>query len=304
MIEYISNSQRTNSLAEREDFFKQLRLPDNIPHVLLQTCDRIELYRGEGNVPPNVANHLFRVVSGLESSLIGEGAIQGQVKKAYQEASQKSSLSSGLHKLFQTALSVGKRVRTESNISQGAISHSQAVIECLIQEGIPLKNALITLIGVNKLNEDVIKFLHAKGAYSIFLGNRNFDKAAELASRYDCNAAFRLDNIRQFIDFSDVLITATSAPHLIVKPEHIHPEKKLLILDLAFPRDVDERIGQLPQVTLYNLEDIKRRVSQNIDARKNELAFAEKIIAEEVDKFCQKVNLKTDGFHQHFIHLL
>jgi len=292
MVEFIYSSQSTSSLTEREQYFKKLNLPENEPHVLLQTCDRIELYWGEGEIPADVAHHLFEVVSGLDSSLIGEGAIQGQVKNAYLEASQKFALSSSLHKLFQTALSVGKRVRTESSISQGAISHSQAVIECLIQEGIPLKNALITIIGVNKINEDVIKFLHAKGAYSIFLGNRNFEKAAELASIYDCNA-FRLDNIKQFIEFTDVLISATSAPHTIVKPEHIPANKKILIFDLAFPRDVDESIGQLPNVTLYNLEDIKKRVEQNLCARKNEIVFAENIIAEEVGKFCKKVNLKV-----------
>jgi len=290
MVQYISNSQKTSTLAERESFLKNLSLPKNTPHVLLQTCDRIELYWGEGEVPVEVMDHLFRVVSGLESSLIGEGAIQGQVKNAYQEASQKFALPSSLHRLFQTALSVGKRVRTESAISQGAISHSQAVIECLLQEGITLKNALITLIGVNKLNEDVIKFLHAKGAYSIFLGNRNFENAAELALRCDCKA-FRLDNMKEFIDYTDVLITATSAPHLIVKPEHIAEGKKLLILDLAFPRDVDERIGLLPNVTLYNLEDIKKRVHQNLDARMKEVVVAEGIIEEEVGKFGKKMNL-------------
>jgi len=296
MVHYISNSQKTSTLAERESFLKNLSLPENTPHVLLQTCDRIELYWGEGEVPVEVMDHLFRVASGLESSLVGEGAIQGQVKNAYQEASQKFALSSSLHKLFQTALSVGKRVRTESAISQGAISHSQAVIECLIQEGITLKNALITLIGVNKLNEDVIKFLHAKGAYSIFLGNRNFENAAELALKCDCKA-FRLDNIKEFIDYTDVLITATSAPHLIVKPEHIAEGKKLLILDLAFPRDVDESIGLLPNVTLYNLEDIKKRVHQNLDARMKEVVVAEGIIEEEVGKFGKRLNLGIYKFH-------
>jgi len=296
MVQYISNSQKTSTLAERESFLKNLSLPENTPHVLLQTCDRIELYWGEGEVPFEVMDHLFRVVSGLESSLVGEGAIQGQVKNAYQEACQKFALPSSLHRLFQTALSVGKRVRTESAISQGAISHSQAVIECLLQEGITLNNALITLIGVNKLNEDVIKFLQAKGAYSIFLGNRNFENAAELAARCDCKA-FRLDNMKEFIDYTDVLVTATSAPHLIVKPEHIAGGKKLLILDLAFPRDVDESIGLLPNVTLYNLEDIKKRVHQNLDARMKEVGVAEGIIEEEVWKFGNRLNLGIYKFH-------
>lgn len=296
MVKYISSSQKTSSLAEREHFIKTLQLPENTPHVLLQTCDRVELYWGEGSVPAPIAHHLFSVVSGLESSLIGEGAIQGQVKNCYIDSSERFALSSSLHRLFQTALSVGKRVRTDSAISQGAISHSQAVIECLVQEKIPLKNALITLLGVNKLNEDIIKFLHSKGAFSIFLGNRYFERAQVLADKYSCKA-FQLDQMQPFLDYTDVLITATSAPHLIVKPEHISPNQKILILDLAFPRDVDERIGLLPNVTLYNLEDIKQRVNQNKEARVKEMEVALQIIDEEVEKFCTKTNrLQTTSF--------
>lgn len=287
MIKYISSSQKSSSLAEREQFLKNLRLPENKPYILLQTCDRTELYWGDGNVPENVAHHLFSVVSGLESSLIGECAIQGQVKTCYRMASEKFALSAGLHKLFQTALSVGKRVRTESAISRGAISHSQAVIECLVQEKVPLKSALITLLGVNKLNEDIIRFLRSKGAFSIFLGNRYLEKAKALATKYSCEA-FPLDNMKPFLGMTDVLITATSAPHIIVKPEHIPIGKELLILDLAFPRDVDGRIGDFPNVKLYNLEDIKCRIDQNRDARNCELTLALQIIDEEVGKFCHR----------------
>jgi glutamyl-tRNA reductase len=286
MVHYISKSQTNSSLADREKFFNELRLPENTPHVLLQTCDRIELYWGEGAVPEHIAHHLFSVVSGLDSSLVGECAIQGQVKNCYQQAAAKYKLSGSLHKLFQTALSVGKRVRTESAISQGAISHSQAVIECLIQEQIPLKNALITMLGINKLNEDIIKFLQAKGAMSIFLGNRYFEKAQDMAARYDCRA-FRFDEMKSFMEYTDVLITATSAPHAIVRPEHISSNQKILILDLAFPRDVDERVAEMPNVTLYNLEDIKRRVDQNLASRQQKMKLAFEIIDDEVAKFTQ-----------------
>ena len=286
MVQYKSISQRNSSLAEREKYFNELRLPENTPHVLLQTCDRIELYWGEGAVPEHIAHHLFSVVSGLDSSLVGECAIQGQVKNCYQQAAAKHKLSGSLHKLFQTALSVGKRVRTESAISQGAISHSQAVIECLIQEQIPLKNALITMLGINKLNEDIIKFLQAKGAMSIFLGNRYFEKAQDMAARYDCRA-FRFDEMKSFMEYTDVLITATSAPHAIVRPEHISSNQKILILDLAFPRDVDERVAEMPNVTLYNLEDIKRRVDQNLASRQQKMKLALEIIDDEVAKFTQ-----------------
>lgn len=292
MVHYISKSQTNSSLADRERFFNELRLPENTPHVLLQTCDRIELYWGDGAVSEQIAHHLFSVVSGLDSSLVGECAIQGQVKNCYQDAAAKHKLSGSLHKLFQTALSVGKRVRTESAISQGAISHSQAVIECLIQEQIPLKNALITMLGINKLNEDIIKFLQAKGAMSIFLGNRYFEKAEDMAAKYECKA-FRFDEMKSFMEYTDVLIAATSAPHAIVRPEHISSNQKILILDLAFPRDVDERVGEMPNVTLYNLEDIKQRVDQNLASRQQKMKLALEIIDEEVAKFTQNRKLSV-----------
>jgi len=293
MVQYISKSQSNSTLVEREAFLKNLQLPHNTPHVLLQTCDRIELYWGSGIIPAHVAHHLFSVVSGLDSSLVGECAIQGQVKQAYQQAAANYKLSASLHKLFQTALSVGKRVRSESAISQGAISHSQAVIECLLQEQIPLKNALITMLGINKLNEDIIKFLQAKGAMSIFLGNRYFEKAQLMATKYDCRA-FRFDQMQSFMEYTDVLITATSAPHTIVRPEHISSKQKILILDLAFPRDVDPQVALLPNVTLYNLDDIKQRINQNLDTRHQRKLHAEQIIEQEVAKFCSEILVRVE----------
>jgi len=152
------------------------------------------------------------------------------------------------------------------------------------------------MLGINKLNEDIIKFLQAKGAMSIFLGNRYFQKAQDVAEKYHCKA-FRFDEMKPFLEFTDVLISATSAPHLIVKPEHISTKQKILILDLAFPRDVDERIGDMPNVTLYNLEDIKLRVNQNKEARQNKVELALQIIDEEVEKFCEKTNKLSNQIH-------
>ena len=288
MVQYKSVNFKQFTLSEREAFLQSLLADDAEPHVQLRTCKRVERYSGSNEVSAEVARYLFRLVSGLESTFIGETAIQGQVKKAYQEAAIRFQLSGSLHKLFQTALHVGKRVRTESGISHGAMSHSQATIEILQKENIDLSTSLITIIGANKLNEDIIRFLQSKGAYSLFLSNRSYDKAEELATRYDCSS-FRLDDKREFISFSDVLISATSAPHLIVKPEHITPGKKLLIIDLAFPRDVDESIGLMHDVTLYNLENIKGQVNENVEARNREVEVAMRIIDEEVVKFCNRI---------------
>lgn len=118
MIQYISTNHLNTSLDERENYFKRLcRNTNGSPSVFLQTCNRVELYYGDGEVPDEVARHLFRVVCGLESAIVGERAVQGQVKEAYQKALNNGmKLSAGLHKLFECALQIGKRVRTETQI--------------------------------------------------------------------------------------------------------------------------------------------------------------------------------------------
>ncbi len=129
MISYKSINRQNYSLEEREAYSRTLL--QQAGTVLLQTCNRIELYYGEGDVPDDVARHLFRVTSGLESALVGERAVQGQVKNSYMQAISQYRLPTAMHKLFTSALQVGKRVRTETEISHGAVSHSLAAIEII-----------------------------------------------------------------------------------------------------------------------------------------------------------------------------
>jgi glutamyl-tRNA reductase len=271
-------------LVDREIILNRNKALLESPGVLLQTCNRTEFYYGDGDVPEDIYTHLFQVVSGLKSNLLGEKAIQGQVKNAYIVACGKYKLSSGLHRLFQRALHVGKKVRNYSGISIGAVSHSQAATEIIIQSGININKAIISIVGVNKLNEDIIRFLKNKGAETFFLANKTFEKAQELAEHYGCEA-MRLEKLPQMLEFSDVLITATSAPHLIVKYENFPVNKKLLIIDLAFPSDVDERIRTIHGVQLFNLGKIEQFVARNINLREAEIAEAKRIIEEEVTRF-------------------
>ena len=249
--------------------------------VLLQTCNRVELYYGDGDVPDDVARHLFRVTAGLESALIGERAVQGQVKDSYQQAQLQYRLTAEMHKLFSCALEVGKRVRTETEISQGAVSHSLAAIEILQQEQVDLSQSRITIVGVNKLTSDILKFLKNKGARMVFLANRSQMKAHQLADPLGISV-FELHDKQRFLADTDILISATSAPHAVIDATDIPFGKKLLAIDLAFPRDIDPSIGRLPNVRLYNLSDVERRVRENISVRKSEVVRAEAIIEEEI----------------------
>ena len=183
MVELIKLGKES-PLEQREKLLAEIMDNYDREGILLNTCNRVEWYSGKGSIPGDVALHLFRVVSGLESVIIGETAIVNQVKTAYMEAVKHTLLDKNLHKLFQTALFVGKRVRRETGISRGAMSHSQAAVNLLFQKIENPEKLNITVIGVNALNEKIIRFLVNKGAKTIFIGNRTYDKAKILAEKY------------------------------------------------------------------------------------------------------------------------
>lgn len=283
MIQCIAKNA-TASLEEREDFLKQIKKQLPRQFVLLNTCDRVELYHGDGEVPRDVAEHLFKVVAGLDSPLLGEKAIQGQVKRAYIDAHDKGHVSSGLHKLFQKALQVGKKVRTETELNRGAMSHGQAVIEILREEIEDLSGLNVVLIGVNKINAHLLWYLKEKTGASVFLGNRTYDKA-RILSHQAGGSAFHLEKLGDIIQTADILISTTSAPHYIVKKEYLPAGREMMLFDLAVPRDIDPAVKDIAGIQLFNVEQIEHRVKQNIAARQNEVLAAEDIIRREVFDF-------------------
>lgn len=305
MVHYKSIDQ--SQFIEGEDIEEQERRFDDflhksvssvssVPYIFLKTCNRSEIYYDDGKEPgvsDDVARHLFRVISGLESAIMGERAVQGQVKEAYYTAKAQRPLPTELHKLFQSALQVGKRVRNETEISHGAVSHSLAAIEILEEEllggsvtnlssqCLKLQNAHITIIGVNKLTADILKFLQNKGAKMVFLANRSQIKAHHLADPLGIKV-YTLEEKTDFLTHTDILISATSAPHLIIHKEDIPEDKSLLAIDLAFPRDIDSKLKELPNVHLFNIRDVEMKVRQNLDVRVAEVKRAEEIIEEEI----------------------
>jgi len=268
-------------LTEREKYLRSLE-PRSASYVALNTCNRVELYEGSGTVPLRIARHLFRVAAGLESALIGETAILGQIKRAYREAMTRS-LSPELHKLFQNALYAGKLARAETGISRGAMSHSQAVIEILDGLKIDLTQARILLIGVNNLNRSALRYLRRKRARTILIANRSYPKAQSLAAEFGCRAE-RLNALPKILPQTDIVISATSAPHTLITPDKFTARQKILLFDLAVPRDIDPAVGRLPNVELYNNEDIEKIISANRRKRAEKIAAADKIIQAEVTR--------------------
>lgn len=282
MIAYKTINHRNTSLKEREHYFTKLNDSSREPSVFLQTCNRMELYYGEGDVPQDVARHLFRVVCGLESAIVGERAVQGQVKDAYIQARTQQKLPAGIHKLFECALEVGKRVRNETEISHGAVSHSLAAIEIIEDEKVDVEKARIVIIGVNKLTSDIIKFLQNKGARHILLGNRTVEKAREMVADIHVEV-FSLEEKQDYLKDADIVISATSAKGYVIDGNDLQTSHKTIAIDLAFPRDINPDVCRNKDVTLYNLQDVEGKVQKNISVREDEVKKAETIIEEEID---------------------
>lgn len=251
--------------------------------VVIKTCNRSEVYSGAGEIPIEVVSRLFRVVCGLESNLIGEKAIQGQVKAAYLEACE-NQLSSSMHKLFQRALYVGKKIRSHTGINKGAVSYSQAAVDILMKKNIIEESMKISLIGAHIMNDKIISYLLKKGASTIFLGNRTYHKAKEIADKYG-SEAFSLDQLTDQLLDTDILITASSAPHYLINANNFPANKKMTIIDLAMPADVDPELAAREYIDYITLEHIENTVSQNLEKRELELEKAGRMVDEEIDWF-------------------
>ena len=254
--------------------------------VIIHTCNRVELYSGSGMVPEEIARHLFRLISGLESIFIGETFIQGQVKEAYQQASALYKLDASIHRLFQWAFLTGKRVRTETALSRGAMSHSQAVVEIIKEQVFGYQSKRYAFIGINKMNRTIMNFLKGNVHNSFLLCNRSFDKAIELENEFNCKA-YKLDHLKTALDQTDIIISGTSAPHAIIRREHIPSNHPLLIFDLSIPSDVDMEVQGLSGIQYYGLKQIEQQVNGNKEIRFEEVQKAEMIIEDEVKRFLE-----------------
>lgn len=279
MITLIKHDQE-NSLLERELLIEDIQKSSS-KGVFIQTCNRVELYTGSGIIPPHISRHLFSVVSGIKSTFIGENAIQGQVKQAYLDALERKSVNTGLNRLFQRALYVGKRVRSTTGIGRGAVSHSLAIIDFLKARNINLSKKRVTIIGVHNMNRTIIRYLQKNGASTIFLANRNLQNARDMAAELGC-FALSLESLEQVLPQTDILVSASAAPHYILRPGDFTLPAKALFIDLAVPRDIDPAFGLIPGIELYNIEDFERILSNGLQRRESEKRDALRIIDEEV----------------------
>ncbi|MFQ5976188.1 MAG: glutamyl-tRNA reductase [Candidatus Hydrothermarchaeales archaeon] len=233
-------------------------------------------------------NHLLRLTSGLESMIVGEDQILGQVKEAYDLARNQNTIGPFFGSIFPKAINVGRRVRKETEISKGAVSIGSAGVE--LAEGIlgSLNGKNVLIIGAGEIGTLVAKSLADKDIDMIFVANRTYERGIEVAEQVG-GVVIKFEDVEKGIRNSDVIITATGAPKTIIKKELIEQafenrtKGKLVIIDLATPRDVEEDVKETCDVDLLNIDDLGTIAEKNKKLREKEAVKVERIIEEETE---------------------
>ncbi len=254
-----------------------------IPHDRVR--EHLYVHRG-----PEAARHLFRVAAGLDSLVVGEPQILGQVKAAYAVASDGQFTAALTNRLFHSAFTVGKRVRSETGLGDGAVSVSYAAIALAKKIFGDLKGRSVLILGAGEMAKLTGIHLQAQRVKQIAVASRTFTTAQNLAARLD-GVAVAWERIEQALSSADIVVTATGASEPVLTRSRVDEamrhrrNRPLFVIDIAVPRDVDPVVGQLDQVFLYNIDDLRTIVQENLARRGAELARAEAIVDQEVAKY-------------------
>lgn len=303
------------SAAETDNALVRLKSESGVREaVVLSTCNRTEFWLVEGSEadPSGVVrlmsdrlgadigahlymrrdreavSHLFRVASGLDSMILGEAQIQGQVRDAWETCRGHSGVA--LNRLYQTALMVASRVREETGIGRGAASVSSAAVQLAKKIFGSLAGRRAMVLGAGDVAAIALDCLQSEGVKVSIVANRSHERARELAEKHGATA-MHYDECWKRLHTVDVLICSTASPHTIVSVQHVAPamslrgDRPLCILDIALPRDVDAEVGALENVYLYDLDDLRAATAATLDRRQEDLPAAEAIIAGEVEKY-------------------
>jgi glutamyl-tRNA reductase len=288
--------------------------------VILSTCNRVELcvlaregYRGTESakefvssfhgvplaeissflyhhVEEEAVRHLFRVSSSLDSMVLGEPQILGQVKDAYGYACEFKSIGPVLDKFFTKAFSVAKRVRTETRVASSAVSVSYAAVELAKKILGDLTDKTVLLIGAGEMCELAARHLLSAGAKGILVMNRTFERAVRLAEEFD-GMPVRFDELATHLKRADIVLSSTGAPHFILNRQdveeviRIRRNRPMFLIDMAVPRDIDPDANQVDNVYVYDIDDLNNVIETNLEERQREAARAEEIVLAEVEGF-------------------
>lgn len=228
--------------------------------------------------------HLFRVGAGLESMVLGENQILGQIRQAYEHAQQAGTTGPALHKLFQSALRIGKKVRTETGINEGRTSVSSVAVQFAKQLFDDLSSKRVLAIGAGKMTELTLQHFMEHSPKELLVCNRSLEKAQSLAVSYDANAR-GFDELEALLVEADIVISSTGAREPIVTLKDFQPLMKkrrfrpLFVVDIAMPRDFESAVGDVEGVYLYNLDDLQQVLDDTVGTRESEKQACEEIIA-------------------------
>jgi glutamyl-tRNA reductase len=286
----------------------------------ISTCNRTELYlvvsdtveaestalgvlTRQAEIPPTdllghlysrrgveAADHLFRVTAGLDSMIVGEAEIQGQVKRAYELALVEGGTGPILNRLFRGALAAGGRVREETQIGEKGLSIPSVAVELARRTLGDLAERRVLVVGAGETAELVARALVARGVATVFVANRHYDRAIGLAQRFD-GEAVRFEELPAQLEEADIVLTATNSPHHIIERDGLaqvmatREGRPLLLVDIAVPRDIEPACRELAGVSLHDIDDVQQIAERNASGRQAEARRAEPIIAAELNRF-------------------
>src|SRR3984957_5550911 len=238
----------------------------------------------------DAVRHLFRVTASLDSMVVGEPQILGQVKEAYATARAGGAVHSQLDLLLTRAFAVAKRVRTETAVGSSAVSVASVAVELAKKIFGSLNGKHVYLVGAGKMSELAARHLLAHGAASIFVANRTYDRAIRLAQKFD-GQAIEFSRLYDTCDKGDIVITSTGSPHAIFRREHgelfmsRRRNRPLFFIDIAVPRDIDPEMNKVDGIFVYDIDDLQQAVSAHVADRRKEAERAEFIVDSEVERF-------------------
>ncbi len=287
--------------------------------AVLSTCNRIEIYLRATKFHPALAEvtdflaaqsgvdadeltdylytfhdeaavtHLFGVAAGIDSMILGEGEILGQVRGAWEEAHRRDTVRQSLGALFRHAVEVGKRARTETEIARRAVSVSSAAVWLATERLGSLVGSNVLVLGAGKMGEGMTVALADTGVAEVVVANRNPDRGSELAARVG-GRPVGLDEASAALERADLVLTSTGSGEVILTREDVEqamarrPGRPLLVVDIAVPRDVEPAASSVPAVTLLDIDDLKAFVERSMDGRRREVGRVRALITEEVER--------------------
>jgi len=325
-IQVVGLNHQTAPVAVRETLaFPAARLAEGLAAlaategvaegVILSTCNRVEVYTGSPEAPPpdlvarflasfhgvwpetfqthlfrhegrEAVRHLFRVACGLDSMVMGEAQVTGQVRAAYEAATMAGTAGRALHRLFQQALAAAKRVRTQTEIGAGRASVGSVAVELAQRIFESLAGKTVLVLGAGEMGASVVAALRAAGAQATLVANRTYARAVELAAAWG-GRAVPFDALAEHLAAADIVISSTDAPHYVLTRARVEQAvakrrgRSLFLVDIAVPRDIEPSVTELEGCYLYNIDDLQAVVRGTLAQREQEVGRCEAIVAEE-----------------------